>query len=534
MLKQIVWPIKALIIKQQFRNQSLLFSRIMESKYNIFAVVVLVGLCAFPLHAAHRSYTITSTSGFKLTDQEKEKHNKIIEKQLTINLAADAFVINEVKIKPREILIESIDGVMAIDKVPHQGSIIIMPTGELKMLAEVVPDIMERKDVESLVDAQVVLPQDCLPTIALKSDGREGSSESKKPSHVRVLLSEQPLNEVDLRFFSDQGFVIAHSNKDPQKIQSPSSELHITAKKGELYANGKRFVGPKMIIAPKSGHVEFGGNTYQGIFNVITEKKKVLIINSIDVEDYIFAVVRSESWPNWPLEVNKVFAIACRSYVIAMCMRAKKTGLPYHIRNTNKHQKYDGFHTCPIIRRAIDETRGVFLAYDQIPIIAMFDSCCGGVIPAHVAHMNFDDAPYLARDYACTHCERCKIYSWETSIAMEEFENMLKNKKKKIGKVKGIKVAKKDKAGLVREVTVRDSKKTLKLTGKEMYSLIKDVKSYCFTVTKNYDIIEIKGRGYGHHVGLCQWGAREMVRDGWDYKSILEFYYPGTEFMKLG
>lgn len=498
----------------------------MGLRYNIFAVVVLVGLFAFPLHAAHRSYTITSESGFKLTDQEKEKHNKIIEKQLTINLAADTFVINEVKVKPREILIESIDGVMAIDKVPHQGSIIITPTGELKMLAEVVPDVVEKKDEflpqeisisETHIDAEVVAKQS-----------------SSARSHVRVLLSELPLNEVDIRFFSDQGFVIAHSNKDPQKIQSPSSELHITAKKGELYANGKRFVGTKMIIAPKSGHIEFGGNTYQGIFNIIAEKKKVFIVNSVDVEDYIFAVVRSESWPNWPLEVNKVFAIACRSYVIAMCMRAKKTGLPYHIRNTNKHQKYDGFHTCPIIRRAIDETRGVFLAYDQVPIIAMFDSCCGGVIPAHVAHMNFDDAPYLARDYACTHCERCKIYSWETSIALAEFESMLKTKKKKIGKVRGIKVAKKDKAGLVREVTVRDSKKTLKLTGKEMYSLIKDVKSYCFTVTKNYDIIEIKGRGYGHHVGLCQWGAREMVRDGWDYKSILEFYYPGTEFMKLG
>jgi stage II sporulation protein D len=515
----------------------------MGSRYSIFAAVVLVGLCAFPLHSAHRSYTLTSASGFKLTDQEKEKHNKITEKQLTITLAADAFMINEVKIKPREILIESIDGLMAIDKIPHQGSIVISWAGELKMLAEVVPDVVEKKNVELLVDAQVAVPQEisisqaCIDAedSSSRSPRRiEGGSEQKKPSHVRVLLSEQPLNEVDLRFFSDQGFIMAHSNKDPHKIQSPKSELHITAKKGELYANGNRFVGTKMLIAPKSGHIEFGGNIYQGIFNVIIEKKKVLIINSVDVEDYIFAVVRSESWPNWPLEVNKVFAIACRSYVIAMCMRAKKTGLCYHIRNTNKHQKYDGFHTCPIIRRAIDETRGVFLAYNQVPIIAMFDSCCGGVIPAHVAHMNFDNAPYLARDYACTHCERCKIYSWETSIAMAEFENMLKNKKKKIGKVKGIKVAKKDKAGLVRQVTVRDSKKTLMLTGKEMYSLIKDVKSYCFTVTKNYDIIEIKGRGYGHHVGLCQWGAREMVRDGWDYKSILEFYYPGTEFMKLG
>lgn len=515
----------------------------MESRYNIFIAYVLVSMCIFSIYAENKTHTITCVNGFTLTDQEKEKQNKIIEKQLTLNLGVDTFLINDVKVKPREILIESVDGLMEVDKVSHRGSIVIAQNGELKLLPEVVPDTLEKKEVNELLPQEISIANTSIDTEVV------AKQPSAVKSHVRVLLSEQSLNDLDIRLFSDRGFIIAHSNKDPQKIQSPESELHIVAKKGELYANGKRFMGTKMIIAPKNGHTEFGGNIYQGTFNVVIwpadsenkktakrnkQEKKALIVNSVDVEDYIFAVVRSESWPNWPLEVNKVFAIACRSYVIAMCMRAKKTGLPYHIRNTNKHQKYDGFHTCPIIRRAIEETRGVFLAYDQVPIIAMFDSCCGGVIPAHVAHMNFDDAPYLARDYACTHCKRCKIYSWETSIAMAEFENMLKNKKKKIGKVKGIKVAKKDKAGLVREVTVRDSKKAVKLTGKEMYSLINDVKSYCFTVTKNYDTIEIKGRGYGHHVGLCQWGAREMVRDGWDYKRILEFYYPGTEFMQLG
>lgn len=45
--------------------------------------------------------------------------------------------------------------------------------------------------------------------------------------------------------------------------------------------------------------------------------------------------------------------------------------------------------------------------------------------------------------------------------------------------------------------------------------------------------IIFKGVGFGHHLGLCQWGAREMVRDGWDYKRVLQFYYPDTYLMKL-
>jgi len=527
----------------------------MALRYNVLFVVILANLFALPLHAAARVYTVTSETGFKLTDNSKEKHSKIVEKQLTINLAADAFVINEVNVKPREILIESVDGIMAVNKVPHLGSILITPKGELQLLSEEVPEVLEKKDEspafvseqvaidspevsksETLVDAAVIVQNPVDSQVLPSRSPRfvEGQSiDKKKPSHVRVLLTEQPIGEVDFRFFSDHGFIVGQSKKDPKKIKLAKSELKITMKGREFYVNGKRFAGDKIIIAPQDGHIEFNGNSYQGIFNLLIEKKKVLLVNSIDIEDYIFAVVRSESWPNWPLEVNKVLAIACRSYVIAMCMRAKKTNLSYHIKNTNIHQKYDGFHTCPIIRRAIDETRGVFLAYNEVPIIAMFDSCCGGVIPAHVDHMNFADAPYLARDYACTHCKRCKIYSWETSIAKAEFEKMLHSKKKKVGKIRSVKISRKDKAGLVREVSVRDAKTTFKLTGKEMYSMIKGVKSYCFTVTKNYDTINIAGRGYGHHVGLCQWGAREMVRDGWDYKKILEFYYPGTMFMKL-
>ena len=57
--------------------------------------------------------------------------------------------------------------------------------------------------------------------------------------------------------------------------------------------------------------------------------------------------------------------------------------------------------------------------------------------------------------------------------------------------------------------------------------------STIFTIKKEKDTFTLNGRGYGHHLGLCQWGAREMVRDGWDYRRILKFYYPGITFKKI-
>ena len=90
-----------------------------------------------------------------------------------------------------------------------------------------------------------------------------------------------------------------------------------------------------------------------------------------------------------------------------------------------------------------------------------------------------------------------------------------------------------DAAGVVEKVTIRDMYKTITLTGRMMYSVFTKIKSYCYSIEKKGRYIIITGRGYGHHVGICQWGARKMVDAGWNYRSILDFYYPGTVIMQL-
>lgn len=185
------------------------------------------------------------------------------------------------------------------------------------------------------------------------------------------------------------------------------------------------------------------------------------------------------------------------------------------------------------MQQAVDETKGLFLAYDGEPIVAMFDSCCGGIIPSKVDGFDFDKAPYLARDYPCKHCERCCLYSWNVEYNIDDWTKLLQRAFPDLKKVRGIKIVKKDEAGLIQELEVKGTKKTFSLTGKKLYGLLDDVKSFCFSVHKKGKNIALKGRGYGHHVGLCQWGAREMVRDSWNYKQILQFYYPEVVFARL-
>jgi stage II sporulation protein D len=110
---------------------------------------------------------------------------------------------------------------------------------------------------------------------------------------------------------------------------------------------------------------------------------------------------------------------------------------------------------------------------------------------------------------------------------------MLKKIKIFVHAVHDVTVTKRDKAGVVQEVSVRDGKKVYKLTGKQWYSIFGAVKSFCFSITKQNKNYMVGGRGYGHHFGLCQKGARALVDEGWDFKKILHFYYPGTTFVHL-
>jgi len=357
----------------------------------------------------------------------------------------------------------------------------------------------------------------------------------KKSIKVHVLLAQaDEKTSMEWRFASPQGFILQvadeHSGCSKKTIKMPA--VIIKTKSGVLLCNGKRVKGA-LKLRSVCGYGECNGTAYDGDFFIVLHKEKFLCINQVDLEDYIAAVLRTESWPGWPLEVNKVFAIACRSYVMFKVLEAKRSGRKYHVKNTNAHQTYRGRHDVPMLKMAVAQTRGMVLGFEGKPILAMFDCCCGGVVPAHIADFDFNKAPYLARTYACTHCEQSSLYSWQVSYEHTIFETLLEQYKQDIVRLSDIHVTKKDKAGLVTHVRLKGPKHTTIIPGKKLYSLLKEVKSFHFDVHKKSNKIVFTGRGFGHHIGLCQWGARQMVRDGWDYKSILRFYYPGAYFMHL-
>lgn len=478
------------------------------------------------------SWVIESSAGFMLSyPDSKLKDETITCPKLTITETKGKFYCNGKKIAADRIILTPIPGELVFQDKSYSGAL----TLERQKKRMVISHVSTINTLATSVDVPINSPAVAKPAQTL-SGAIKTSKERSKDFTVRVMLAERELMYNDpWKLKSSKGFLLADPRDPSTKKMVQAEEIAITVKKGAVICiNGEAMFTQQVYVKPVADTISFEGLDYQGAFWLLVDGGSIKLINCIGLEEYVASVLCTESWPGWSLEVNKVFAIACRTYVIAMVQQARKSKRAYHVKNTNIHQTYTGGCAAPVLRQAVEQTKGVFLTHNNKPITAMFDGCCGGVIPAHIQGMNFSSAPYLARTYPCTYCKDYAVYTWEACYDIHELEKLLKPELPHLHRLRDVKVVKKDKAGIALEVSVKSAGHGHTLTGKKVYSLLnKQVKSFCYNVHKEGHNIIFKGRGRGHHMGLCQWGAKEMISQGWDFKSTLEFYYPGTKLMRL-
>ncbi len=352
---------------------------------------------------------------------------------------------------------------------------------------------------------------------------------------IRVLLDCKPLSQ-DIQFMlhSKEGFLVKYADQPTQEIFQ--KRITATIKNGHFTVNDKDCFDTAVCLTPISGTTLFNERRYAGTMYLYRHENEVAVINKLPLEDYIESVLYTEGWPGWPLEVYKVLAISSRTYVIYHVRKARQKKRFFHIKASNYHQTYGGIHGCQTIKDAVKQTAGVFIAYHNQPILAMFDACCGGLVPANTRGVvNFTGMPYLARTYPCSYCQHCKIFSWKREILLSEVIARLKDQYPRLIKIRDVET-KTDRAGVAQSIifyTDRAKQRRVIVPGKTMYSAFKEIKSFAFACSRHRNNLVIEGKGLGHHMGLCQWGARQMVEEGWDYKQVLKFYYPGTNLMKL-
>lgn len=353
--------------------------------------------------------------------------------------------------------------------------------------------------------------------------------------YVRVLLDERPVAEGPLWVLSTAGLFLIADGQDSQDYEHlGTSSVTFSLRNGALTVNGRK-ASNKIRIRSTVDAIHHGTYTYKGTFILVKKGRKVQLINSIELEDYVASGVRWEMLPGWHSAALQAGAIAYRTYVIKTILAGRKkanTDSEYDIRCTPVHQTYKGTHNCPSIHDAVKKTQGMILTYRKEPIDALYDACCGGSIPARREGIDFDKAPYLARSYACTYCKKSKLYTWRSTHSLSELAQALAPHVGKKGGLQDIRISDKDKAGAVRELKVKMGNQWSTINAQKIPQIFKNTKSSTFTLSKRGGTVHLEGFGYGHQYGFCQWGAQGMAERNWDHKGILRFYYPGTSLTK--
>jgi stage II sporulation protein D len=274
--------------------------------------------------------------------------------------------------------------------------------------------------------------------------------------------------------------------------------------------------------------IVLNGREYPAPVDVLRNGDGLVVVNEVPLEDYLVGVLRAEVGEKWPPEALRAQAIVARTY--AAHHRILGAGKAYHIMASTAHQQYAGRvpSTSPLWS-AVRETSGQVLLWE------------GEVFPAfyHTESGGYTEDPrtvFAARNMPGLKPVRCEFsagsphFYWSLDVRLADLSEILRRNEFAVGKVTAITVSERTPSLRAAVVTVHGTRGSARLRGNDFRRMIgyDTFKSTLFAVAVDAPWARFSGRGYGHGVGMCQWGAKGMAELGRTARQILEFYYPGT------
>ena len=294
---------------------------------------------------------------------------------------------------------------------------------------------------------------------------------------------------------------------------------------GSIEIDGRRAAAFRLT----SDHpLRFNGREYPAVVELVRNGEGLAVVNDVPLEDDLVGVLRAETSEKWPLEALRAQAIAARTY--AAYHRLLSASKPYHIVASTAHQQYFGrVPASSPIWGAVRETAGQVLRWE------------GDVFPAfyHTESGGYTEDPrtvFAARNMPGLKPVRCEFsagsphFYWSLDVRLAELSETLRRHDVSVGSVTSIEITERTPSLRASTVTVHGARGSVRLLGNDFRRMLgyDRFKSTMFAVAINGDSAHFSGRGYGHGVGMCQWGAKGMAEAGYTARQILEFYYPGT------
>ncbi|UCG91057.1 MAG: SpoIID/LytB domain-containing protein [candidate division WOR-3 bacterium] len=302
-----------------------------------------------------------------------------------------------------------------------------------------------------------------------------------------------------------------------------------------------------LYFGSRTGSVVVNDKQYRGALEVRKIEGRIWVINVVNVEDYLKGVVPCEigSISMELIEAAKAQAVAARTYAFAHLNQYQDLGFDLYA--TIQDQVYKGSQAeDDITTAAIMKTKGQILVFRNRPVEAKYHSTCGG------RTADFQDAwpgeapPYL-RSVRCQYCKNSPHYEWKKVQSQDRFLQNVRHRLRKIGikipqheLIRSFRIIRNRRSKRVTTLVIVTNRSNYVVPGYSVRVVFGDagdpggsLKSNFITIKQKGKTVTIEGKGYGHGVGMCQFGALEMARKGKNHRQILHHYYPGTRIKKI-
>jgi len=363
---------------------------------------------------------------------------------------------------------------------------------------------------------------------------------------IRVLLSAE-VPRLDFR--ADGPLWVTDAKGRSQALRAP---VQVIAAEGGVLLNGARMqteqltlqggeqgltlTFPRLARKPNGAPVSSGDSgtevSVSGLVQLVRKGNGFLVINRVDIEEYVKGVVPSEVSSAWHPEMLKAQAVAARTYALYQQMLSATR--EYDVVATVQDQVYRGKQGVDTgILRAVEETRGLVVTYEDAPIYAAFSSTAAG-LTEDAMNVWSKDYPYL-KGVECPFDLMSPYYQWRSSFRIDTLEQNLRQQGFSVGTIATITPMSFSRGGRVAKLRVLHSDGELVLRGEELrkavgYTIIPSTQFAIESIGRD---VVLSGFGAGHAVGMCQWGAKELAELGYPFSAILRYYYPGTELQNM-
>lgn len=403
---------------------------------------------------------------------------------------------------------------------------------------------------------------------------------SEYRSEIGVGLRYGPSSGDSAAFLSNGGINVYNAaNGNLLYAAQSGEELYVQMGSTGFAAMGK-FDGSgirAISLQPQNGSVIIcDGKPYRGyIYLERRENGELLLINYVGTDDYVTSVLGKEMSYSWPIEALKAQAVCARNFVL--CRGNVHKGYGFDVCATTHCQVYGGVESeHENTRRAVNETKGVLAKYNG-QIVALYFFATSGGKTESVENVWGSPYGYLkAVDDSYENADKASKYKWSVKLTREEIEQKLANAGVNIGTLKKITTDKVTDSGRVTQMTFHGSNgahsvklekcRTILGLYSQKFSIIPDGKVSFVTTSGSanapifalsssglggiagYSALSgggviksinaasdgaqsysINGGGYGHGVGMSQWGARGMAENGFTYDQILRHYFTDIE-----